>query len=163
MEVLVNPDLSNGYIVVMQHPVTTEYADSRKHIDETLYAVNDLGIPVLWFWPNVDAGADGTSSGIRAFREKYRPINMHFFKNMEGEDFLRLLINAKCLIGNSSVGIRECAYLGVPVVNIGSRQNKRERGNNIKDVDYNKNQNLEKMGKIWGFKDAISSKKNLDI
>ena len=132
-----NPDLSNGYIVVMQHPVTTEYADSRKHIEETLYAVNDLGIPVLCFWPNVDAGADGTSSGIRAFREKYRPTNMHFFKNMEGEDFLRLLINAKCLVGNSSVGIRECAYLGVPVVNIGSRQNKRERGSNIKDVDYN--------------------------
>jgi UDP-hydrolysing UDP-N-acetyl-D-glucosamine 2-epimerase len=130
------PDLSGGYVVVMQHPVTTEYADSRKHIDETLYAVKDLHIPVLWFWPNVDAGADGTSAGIRAFREKYQPHNMHFFKNMEGEDFLRLLINTKCLIGNSSVGIRECAYFGVPVVNIGSRQNKRERGNNIKDVDY---------------------------
>ena len=132
-----NPGLSDGYIVVLQHPVTTEYADSRVHIDETLYAVKDIGIPVLWFWPNVDAGADGTSSGIRAFREKYRPTNMHFFKNMEGEDFLRLLINSKCLVGNSSVGIRECAYLGVPVVNIGSRQNKRERGNNIKDVEYN--------------------------
>ncbi len=131
-----NPDLSNGYIVVMQHPVTTEYADSRKHIDETLYAIKDLEIPVLWFWPNVDAGADGTSSGIRSFREKYRPGHMHFFKNMEGEDFLRLLINSKCLIGNSSVGIRECAFLGIPVVNIGSRQNKRDRGNNTVDVDY---------------------------
>src|SRR6478672_11214974 len=67
------PDLSNGYIVVMQHPVTTEYIDSRKHIDETLYAIKDLHLPILWFWPNVDAGADGTSSGIRAFREKYQP------------------------------------------------------------------------------------------
>jgi UDP-N-acetylglucosamine 2-epimerase len=132
-----NPDLSDGYIIVMQHPVTTEYADSRKHINETLYAVKDIGIPVLWFWPNLDAGADGTSSGIRAFREKYHPSNMHFFKNMEGEDFLRLLINSKCLIGNSSVGIRECAYLGIPVVNIGSRQNNRERGSNIIDVNYN--------------------------
>lgn len=132
------PGLSNGYIVVLQHPVTTEYSDSRAHIDETLYAVKDIGFPILWFWPNVDAGADGTSSGIRAFREKYNPGNMHFFKNMEGEDFLRLLINSKCLVGNSSVGVRECAYLGVPVVNIGSRQNKRERGDNIKDVGYNK-------------------------
>ncbi len=131
-----NPDLSGGYIVVMQHPVTTEYADSRKHIDETLYAVKDLEIPVLWFWPNVDAGADGTSSGIRSFREKYRSNHMHFFKNMEGEDFLRLLTNARCLIGNSSVGIRECAFMGVPVVNIGSRQNKRDRGTNIIDVNY---------------------------
>ncbi len=131
-----NPDLSGGYIVVMQHPVTTEYADSRKHIDETLYAVKDLEIPVLWFWPNVDAGADGTSSGIRSFREKYRSSHMHFFKNMEGEDFLRLLVNARCLVGNSSVGIRECAFMGVPVVNIGSRQNMRDRGTNIIDVNY---------------------------
>ncbi|MBS1734600.1 MAG: UDP-N-acetylglucosamine 2-epimerase (hydrolyzing) [Bacteroidetes bacterium] len=132
------PDLSNGYIVVMQHPVTTEYADSRKHIAETLYAIKDIDIPVLWFWPNVDAGADGTSSGIRSFREQYRPSHMHFFKNMEGDDFLRLLANSKCLIGNSSVGIRECAYMGVPVVNIGSRQTKRDRGNNVIDVNYNR-------------------------
>src|SRR5690606_5136488 len=65
---------------------------------------------------------------------------VHFFKNMEGNDFLVLLNNAKALIGNSSVGIRECAYLGVPVINIGSRQNKRDRGNNVVDVDYNKNE-----------------------
>ena len=143
-----NPDLSNGYIIVMQHPVTTEYADSRKHIDETLYAVKDMEIPVLWFWPNVDAGADGTSAGIRSFREKYRSNHMHFFKNMEGEDFLRLLANSKCLIGNSSVGIRECAFLGVPVVNVGSRQNKRDRGNNIKDVAYNREE-ITKAIQYW--------------
>jgi UDP-hydrolysing UDP-N-acetyl-D-glucosamine 2-epimerase len=130
------PDLSNGYLVVMQHPVTTEYSDSRVHIEETLLAIKDVKLPVLWFWPNVDAGADGTSSGVRAFREKYRPENLHFFKNMGGEDFLRLLVNSKVLIGNSSVGIRECAYLGVPVINIGTRQNKRDRGQNIIDVNY---------------------------
>lgn len=132
------PDLSKGYVVVMQHPVTNEYQDSRKHINETLYAIKDLDYPVLWFWPNVDAGADGTSAGIRAFREKYKISHIHFFKNMEGEDFLKLLYNCKCLVGNSSVGIRECAYLGVPVVNIGSRQNKRERGNNVLDVGYDR-------------------------
>ena len=135
-----SPDLQNGYIVVMQHPVTTEYQDSRNHINETLYAIQNIKLPVLWFWPNVDAGADGTSTGIRAFREKYRPQHIHFFKNMEGEDFLRLLLNSKCLVGNSSVGIRECTYLGVPVVNIGTRQNKRERGHNVVDVNYDKNE-----------------------
>ena len=143
-----NPDLSNGYIIVMQHPVTTEYADSRKHIDETLYAVKDMEIPILWFWPNVDAGADGTSAGIRSFREKYRSGQMHFFKNMEGEDFLRLLANTKCLVGNSSVGIRECAFLGVPVVNIGSRQNKRDRGTNIMDVKYERTEIIKAI-KYW--------------
>ena len=142
------PDLSNGYVVVMQHPVTTEYADSRKHINETLQSIKDIKLPVLWFWPNVDAGADGTSTGIRAFRETHKPTHIHFFKNMEGEDFLRLLTNSKCLIGNSSVGIRECAYLGVPVVNIGTRQNRRERGSNITDVDYN-HVHIEKAIQYW--------------
>ncbi|MBD0726574.1 UDP-N-acetylglucosamine 2-epimerase (hydrolyzing) [Flavobacterium sp. L1I52] len=132
------PDLSNGYLVVMQHPVTTEYQNSRRHIEETLKAINQLNMPTLWFWPNVDAGADGTTTGIRAFREYHSLEKVHFFKNMEGVDFLVLLNSAKALIGNSSVGIRECAYLGVPVINIGSRQNKRDRGYNVIDVDYNK-------------------------
>ena len=129
-------DLSNGYLMVMQHPVTNEYQNSRKHIEATLEAVYQLNRPTLWFWPNVDAGADGTSSGIRAFREQHQLPNVHFFKNMEGKDFLHLLNHADCLIGNSSVGIRECAYLGVPVVNIGTRQNRRDRGSNVKDVTY---------------------------
>lgn len=131
------PDYSNGYIVVMQHPVTTEYQDSRIHIEETLNAIKRVNLPTFWFWPNVDAGADGTSSGIRSYRERNELPHVHFFKNMEGEDFLRLLKNSRCLIGNSSVGIRECAFLGVPVVNIGSRQNGRERGDNVIDVGYN--------------------------
>lgn len=130
------PDLSNGYLVVMQHPVTTEHQDAKKHIIETLKAVQELKIPTLWFWPNVDAGADGTSSGIRSFREKNQLNHVHFFKNMEPTEFLVLLKNAKCLIGNSSVGIRECSYLGVPVVNVGSRQNRRQRANNVIDVEY---------------------------
>ena len=55
---------------------------------------------------------------------------------MEPNDFLKLLMNSKCLTGNSSVGIRECSYLGVPVVNIGTRQNRRLRGENVVDVSY---------------------------
>ncbi len=131
-------DLSKGYLVVLQHPVTTEYDQSRQHIVETLYAVRDVGLPVLWFWPNVDAGSDGTSKGIRTFREKEKPSNFHFFKNMEGSDFLRLLYHGKAIIGNSSVAIRECSYLGIPAVNIGTRQAGRERGQNVLDVDYNR-------------------------
>jgi UDP-hydrolysing UDP-N-acetyl-D-glucosamine 2-epimerase len=131
-------DVSNGYIVVMQHPVTTEYEQSRKHIEETLAAVNELNLPTFWFWPNVDAGADGTSKGIRVFREHNDISNIQFFKNMEPDHFLKLLKNSRCLIGNSSAGIRECAYLGVPVVNIGSRQEGREKGQNVIDVDYKK-------------------------
>jgi UDP-hydrolysing UDP-N-acetyl-D-glucosamine 2-epimerase len=134
------PNLNNGYIVVMQHPVTNEYQDSRKHIEATLRAIQKINKPTLWFWPNVDAGADGTSTGIRSYREKYTLENVHFFKNMEGEDFLNLLHNSRCLIGNSSVGIRECTYLGVLAVNIGSRQNRRDRGTNVVDVGYDENE-----------------------
>ncbi|MDG1729355.1 MAG: UDP-N-acetylglucosamine 2-epimerase [Algibacter sp.] len=131
-----NIDWKNGYMVVMQHPVTTEYDDARVHVTTTLKVVHELGIPTFWFWPNVDAGADGTSNGIRSYRENYQPENIHFFKNMLPEDFLRLLMNSKCLIGNSSVGIRECAFLGVPVVNIGTRQHGRARSENVVDVSY---------------------------
>ena len=129
-------DLTDGYVVVMQHPVTTSVARSREQIETTLAAVHRLGLPTLWFWPNVDAGSDGTSKGIRAYRERHRPANLHFFKNMEGRDFLRVLYHADVLVGNSSAGVRECAYLGVPVVNIGDRQEGRERGANVLDVDY---------------------------
>lgn len=130
------PDLNNKYIVVLQHPVTTEYSLSRNHIEQTLNAIDKLKIPTLWFWPNVDAGADGTSKGIRSYRERNSCEHIHFFKNMEGRDFLKLLLNSHCIVGNSSVAIRECAYLGVPALNIGSRQSGRERGQNVLDIDY---------------------------
>ncbi len=131
-------DLSDGYLVVMQHPVTTEFELARGHATETLHAVDDFGLPVLWFWPNVDAGSDGTSGAIRRYRELMHPRRMHFFKNMEPVDFLRLLCNARCLVGNSSVGVRECSYLGVPVVNVGTRQAGRDRGRNVFDVGYDR-------------------------
>jgi UDP-hydrolysing UDP-N-acetyl-D-glucosamine 2-epimerase len=151
------PNLDNGYIVVMQHPVTNEYQDSRKHIEATLRAIQQIGKPTLWFWPNVDAGADGTSTGIRSFREKHAMENVHFFKNMEGDDFLNLLNNSLCLVGNSSVGIRECAYLGVPVVNIGSRQNRRDRGENVVDVSYDEDDIVASMHAILEKKPRAAS------
>lgn len=134
----VSVDLSKGYVVVLQHPVTTEYEKARMQITETLRAVYELDIPALWFWPNVDAGSDATSKGIRSFRENHQIDKIHFFKNMTGNDFLRLLYNCKAIIGNSSVGIRECSFLGVPSVNIGNRQVGRERGSNVIDVEYDR-------------------------
>lgn len=131
-------DLSDGYVLVLQHPVTTEHEGALAQVDETLHAVAQLDLPALWFWPNVDAGSDGTSKGIRRFREREDPSNMHFFRNMPPEDFLRLALKSRGIIGNSSVAIRECSYLGVPAVNIGSRQAGRERGSNVVDVDHDR-------------------------
>ncbi|MGE0553606.1 MAG: UDP-N-acetylglucosamine 2-epimerase [Gemmatimonadales bacterium] len=129
-------DLSKGYLVVLQHPVTNEHEEARRHVTETLYAVKNVGLPAIWFWPNVDAGSDGTSKGIRVFREQERPSQFHYFRNMIPRDFLRLLVNCSAIVGNSSVAIREGSYLGVPAVSIGSRQNGRERGPNVIDVGY---------------------------
>lgn len=145
-------DITNGYIVVMQHPVTTEYEIARKQITETLKAVHEADIPALWFWPNVDAGSDGVSTGIRVYREHENPRKIHFFKNMEPDDFLRLLYNSQGIVGNSSVGIRECSYLGVPAINIGNRQIGRERGANVTDVSYEKNEIRNAILETWKLK-----------
>jgi UDP-hydrolysing UDP-N-acetyl-D-glucosamine 2-epimerase len=131
-------DITSGYLVVMQHPVTSEYELARRQVTETLYAVRDTDLPTLWFWPNVDAGSDGTSNGIRAFREIENPKNIHFFKNIPPEHFLQMVYHSRCIIGNSSVAIRECSFLGVPAVNIGSRQAGRERGLNVIDTGYDR-------------------------
>jgi len=143
-----HPDFSAGYWVVMQHPVTTEMDESRNNVEETLYAMHSIKEPVFWFWPNIDGGSDGTSNGIRAFREKYNLEYFHFFKNMDPTDFLKLLANSKGIVGNSSVGIRECSYLGVPCINIGGRQDKRSRGNNVFDVSYNREEIIKALKKV---------------
>ena len=131
-------DLSRDFIVVLQHPVTTEYELSRRHVEETLRAVADCCVPTLWFWPNVDAGSDGTSKGIRAFRENHELPNVNFLKNLPPELFLQVLCRSNCIVGNSSVAIRECSYLGIPAVNIGGRQANRDRAKNVVDVGYDR-------------------------
>lgn len=132
------PDLSKGYYIVMQHPVTTEIQGARQQIKETLLAMQQSPLPVLWFWPNVDAGGDDISKGIRSFREHNDIPHMHFIKNMAPRDFLLALHRSNGIIGNSSVAIREASFLGVPAINIGSRQAARERGPNVLDVNYDR-------------------------
>lgn len=131
-------ELNVPYLVVVQHPVTTEYESAMAQVRETLEAIYALGINTFWFWPNVDAGSDQVSKAIRIFREARALPFIHFFKNMPPEDFLRIVANSSCVVGNSSVGIRECSFLGVPVVNIGSRQAGRDRGKNVIDVQHSR-------------------------
>jgi UDP-hydrolysing UDP-N-acetyl-D-glucosamine 2-epimerase len=136
-------NLSNGYLVVVQHPVTNEHLAAREQIEETLAAVVASGTSALWLWPNVDAGSALLARGLRAGRERSGLDNIHFFKNLPPEEFLRVLNDCSAIVGNSSVAIRECAYLGVPAVNIGTRQSGRDRGRNVMDVDYCRHQILD--------------------
>ncbi len=129
-------DSQSGYIVVLQHPVTTEYNDASFQIEQTLLAIQKINYPTFWFWPNVDAGSDKISKSIRNHRENKDLENVYFLKNISPEDFIKLMVNAKCLVGNSSAGIRECSYIGTPVVNIGNRQSGREKGLNVIDSEY---------------------------
>ena len=131
-------NVDNGYLVVMQHPVTSEHEAAAAQVEKTLHAIHHMEIPTFWFWPNVDAGSDSSSAAIRRYREAHDPAHIYFLKNLSPENFLRLLRQSRCIIGNSSVGIRECSFMGVPTVNIGSRQNRRERAANVIDVDYDK-------------------------
>ena len=129
-------DLSQDYLLVLQHPVTTEYGQGREQIEATLEAVQRVGIPTLMMWPNVDAGSDDVAKGIRMFREHGRPDNVNFYRNFAPEDYYRLMKNCRCMVGNSSSAIREGAFMGVPAVNVGTRQQGRERGRNVMDVGY---------------------------
>lgn len=128
------------YLLVIQHPVTTAYHSNYEHVQETIASIRQLSRPTIWIWPNMDAGADGISKAIREYRESGDANNVYFFKSLSIEVYGPLLSNAGCIIGNSSSGVREASYLGIPCVNIGMRQQGRYRGSHVIDVDYNRNE-----------------------
>ena len=133
----INYNNIKDYIIVVQHPVTTEYEKTQSQIKETIKAISKLKYNVIWLWPNVDSGSDIISKELRISRETNLLNSTIFGKNCSPEDFLILLNNAKCIVGNSSVGIRESSYLGTPCVNIGNRQLGRLKGKNVKNVTHN--------------------------
>ena len=130
-------NFNKPYIVVLQHPVTTEYEKIKENIDQTINAIIKVDQQVVWLWPNVDAGSDVLSKRIRRLREEVKPKHIRWQKNYNPEDYLKLIYNASCLVGNSSSAIREGAFLGIPAVNIGNRQHNREHGKNIINANYN--------------------------
>jgi UDP-hydrolysing UDP-N-acetyl-D-glucosamine 2-epimerase len=129
-------DLSQPFLLVSQHPVTTEYGVGETQIAETSAAIRDIGLPAIVLWPNADAGSEDIARGMRKLREKGLAHNMRFYKNLPIDIYVGLMARAACLVGNSSSGIREGAYIGTPVVNIGTRQAGRERGHNVVDAPH---------------------------
>lgn len=128
-------DLTQPFAVVLQHPVTNEYDEAFRQMSSTLSAANvcDSQPQLLVMWPGEDAGADAMSKAIRthpAFED------FHTVRSLPPSRFLKLMTQASVVIGNSSAGIREASWLGVPVVNVGTRQHGRERAGNVVDVSY---------------------------
>jgi UDP-hydrolysing UDP-N-acetyl-D-glucosamine 2-epimerase len=130
--------LDKPFLLVSQHPVTTEYGHAEEQIVETLMALHDLQMPTIMLWPNADAGSEDISRGMRKFREHHHPEYIRFYKNFPIETYVKLMLSCGCAVGNSSAPLREGAYIGVPTVNIGSRQQGRDRADNIIDVGYDR-------------------------
>jgi UDP-hydrolysing UDP-N-acetyl-D-glucosamine 2-epimerase len=129
-------DVEKPFLLVSQHPVTTEYGQGKAQITATLRAVDRVGLPAIVLWPNADAGSDDVATGIRAWREHHDDSHMHFFKNLPTSTYIRLMKRTACVVGNSSSSIREGAFIGCPAVNIGTRQAMRQRGPNVVDVGH---------------------------
>lgn len=131
-------DLTKPYLLAYQHPVTTEHLEAAAQITETLSAIETIGMQTIMLWPNPDAGSDLLSKTIRSFREKGLMTPIHFLRSLSADDYLRVIKNAACAVGNSSSAIMEGGFFGTPAVNIGTRQAGRERCRNVLDVGHDR-------------------------
>jgi len=124
--------LTPDYLLVVQFPMTTELGDSQSQIEETLSALKGFKQPIVILKPNPDAGGDIVSRCIEKFGREND--NVLIAKHFPPYIFVNLMRQAKVMIGNSSAGIRETGYFGLPTINIGNRQVGRERTVNIIDI-----------------------------
>ena len=131
-----NLDLSEPIAIMVQHPVTIEIDAAAKQIRNTLDAIVELECQTILIYPNADAGGREMIKVIKEF-ERYPFVKL--FKNLTRKEYLSLLKIGNVMVGNSSSGIIEAPSFNLPVVNIGTRQEGRERAENFFiDVGYDK-------------------------
>lgn len=153
-------DLSRPIIIVVQHPVTTEIEDAERQMRETMEAISDIGEQTIVIYPNADAGGRRMIKVIERYRDKNF---IRIYKSVPYMDFLGLMNVADVLVGNSSSGIIEAPSFGLPVVNIGKRQEGRERAENIIDVNHDRKEikkAIEKALYDENFKRLVKSSRN---
>ena len=126
-----NIDIEKEYILIIQHPVTTEADKSKEQINKILSAIKNIKIQKLFVLPNNDSGAINIIKMIKKNKVNYT-------STLKLDEYKTLLENCKILIGNSSSGIHEAASFKKPVINIGSRQNGRLKPKNVLDVPCDK-------------------------
>jgi UDP-hydrolysing UDP-N-acetyl-D-glucosamine 2-epimerase len=132
-----NLDLSKPILLLVQHPVTMEVEDASDQIRETLEAIVELKNQTILIYPNADAGG---RKMIEVIKEYEQYLFIKTFKSIPYKEYISLMKIASVMVGNSSSGIIEAPSFGLPVVNIGSRQEGRQRAENVVDVDYDKEQ-----------------------
>jgi UDP-hydrolysing UDP-N-acetyl-D-glucosamine 2-epimerase len=119
-------DVKQPFLLVIFHPTTTEFGGERVQMEELIAALEEVKAQTVLLWPNIDAGSDHVSKAIRAFRELRRPAWLRTLINLPPEDYLKVLANTACAVGNSSSFVRDAGYFGTPVVLVGRRQEGRE-------------------------------------
>lgn len=125
-------DLDQPFILVIYHPVTSQFESEREQANELLNALSELAFPTLWVWPNIDAGGDHISKAIRVYREHNEAHWLHLVKNLDPVTYQKCLKKTVCAVGNSSSFIRDSTFSGTPVVLVGERQAGREHGENLR-------------------------------
>jgi len=130
-----NLDLSKPFILLVQHPVTLESKNAELKTKQTLDALLELEIQTVVVYPNADAGGRKIIELIKKY-ECYPFVTA--YKSIPSIEYLSLMKLASVIVGNSSSGIIEAPSFKLPAVNIGSRQEGRERASNVIDVDYDK-------------------------
>lgn len=130
-----NFDGSKPILLVSQHPVTTEIDEADQQMRETMEAIKELGLQTVLIYPNSDAGG----RKMRQVIEEYLDLEfIRAFKNISREVYLGVMNVADVMIGNSSSGIIEAPSFNLPFINIGTRQQGRQRAGNVIDVPYEK-------------------------
>lgn len=130
-------NLKEPLLLVVQHPVTIEFENAKNQIKITLDAISDLKLQTIIIYPNADAGGREIIDYLNTYGN--HPF-ISIFKHIPRKEYLSLMSIASAIIGNSSSGIIEAPSFNLPAVNIGSRQDGRERAKNVLDVDYDEDQ-----------------------
>lgn len=124
-------DPSKPFVIFTQHPVTAQIDHAAQQMEASLTALESASIPVVATYPNSDAGGRAMIEVLESWRD--RPW-LHVVPSLGHRRFASLLKKTASMVGNSSSGIIEAPFFGVPVVNIGTRQSGRLRAENVIDT-----------------------------
>ncbi len=127
-------DPADPFLLAVFHPTTTEFGGEREQMVALLRALDQIKVPCLLLWPNIDAGSDHISKAVRVFRDQHHPTWLRLLTNLDPETYMKVLATTACAVGNSSSFVRDASYFGTPVVLIGNRQEGREAGEHVTPV-----------------------------
>lgn len=149
----------NEYGIFIVHPITTENSDLQNSIENIVDALVESEFNYVVIYPNNDPGTDII---MNIYKNKlFNNKNFIIHPSMRFEHFLSLLKHTHFIIGNSSVGVREAPFYGVPSIDIGTRQKNRVKNGNLESIfncDYDKNEILSLINRFKESKHKFESK-----